>query len=60
VIGDACSIENDTVIGPRSVLQNHIVVHSGTRVWPEVFVPENEVVKEHLLNAKFDLRTEGS
>ncbi|MEN6443701.1 MAG: NDP-sugar synthase [Methanoregula sp.] len=59
-IGEACSIENDTVIGPRVVLRNHVVVHSKTRLWPEVVVSEGSIVKEHVLNDKFDLRCEGS
>ncbi|MDD1676279.1 MAG: NDP-sugar synthase [Methanomicrobiales archaeon] len=60
VIGDCCSIENDTVIGPRVVLKNGVVVHSGTRLWPEVVVPDSVIVKEHVLNRKFEVRTEGS
>jgi mannose-1-phosphate guanylyltransferase len=60
IIGDRCSIENDTVIGPRVVLRDGVVVHSKTRIWPEVVVPERAVVKEHVLNDKFDIRCEGS
>jgi mannose-1-phosphate guanylyltransferase len=59
-IGEGCSIENDTVIGPRVVLRNNVVVHSKTRVWPEVVVGEGQIIKEHILNDKFDLRCEGS
>ena len=59
-IGADCSIENDTVIGPRVVLRDSVVVHSKTRIWPEVVVAEGSVVKEHILNEKFDLRCEGS
>ena len=59
-IGDQCSIENDTVIGPRVVLRNRVVVHSKTRLWPDVVVPEGTVVKEHVLNDKYDLRCNGS
>jgi mannose-1-phosphate guanylyltransferase len=59
-IGEGCCIENDTVIGPRVVLRNNVVVHSKTRVWPEVVVPEGVIVKEHILNEKFDIRCEGS
>ena len=59
-IGADCSIENDTVIGPRVVLRDRVVVHSKTRLWPEVVVPEGTVVKEHVLNEKYDLRWEGS
>jgi mannose-1-phosphate guanylyltransferase len=59
-IGEHCSIENDTVIGPRVVLRDRVVVHSKTRLWPEVVVPDGTVVKEHVLNEKYDLRCEGS
>jgi mannose-1-phosphate guanylyltransferase len=60
VIGRKCSIEHDTVIGPRVQCGDGVVIHSGTRVWPEVTIPNNMVVKEHLLNKKYDLRREGS
>ncbi|MDD3620983.1 MAG: NDP-sugar synthase [Methanofollis sp.] len=60
IIGDDGSVENDTVIGPRVVLQNGVTIHSGTRLWPEVIVPDGSVVKEHVLNEKYDLRCEGS
>jgi mannose-1-phosphate guanylyltransferase len=59
-IGGDCSIENDTVIGPRVVLRDNVVVHSKTRIWPEVVIPDGSVVKEHVLNEKFDIRCEGS
>jgi mannose-1-phosphate guanylyltransferase len=60
VIGDHCSLEHDTVIGPRVVIGNGVVVHSRTRIWPEVVVPDNSIVTEHLLNEKYDSRCEGS
>ncbi len=59
-IGEGCSIENDTVIGPRVVLRDNVIVHSKTRIWPEVVVNDGMVIKEHILNDKFDLRCEGS
>jgi len=60
IIGDNCSIEHDTVIGPRVVIGNRAIIHSKTRIWPEVVVPSNGVVTEHLLNEKYDIRCEGS
>lgn len=59
-IGTGCSIENETVIGPRVVLRDRVVVHSKTRLWPEVVVGDGTVVKEHVLNEKFDVHCEGS
>jgi mannose-1-phosphate guanylyltransferase len=60
IIGDSCSVEHNTVIGPRSVLHSNVVIHSGTRLWPEVIIPEKTIVKEHMLNEKFDTHYEGS
>jgi mannose-1-phosphate guanylyltransferase len=60
IIGDNCSIGHNTVIGPRSILRDNVIIHSGTRLWPEVIVPEKTIVKEHILNEKFDIRCEGS
>jgi len=59
-IGAGCSIENDTVIGPRVVLRDNVIVHSKTRLWPEVIVGDGTIVKEHVLNKKFDVHCEGS
>ncbi|MBR6011475.1 MAG: NDP-sugar synthase [Methanomicrobium sp.] len=59
-IGLLCSIENDTVIGPRSILKNRTVVHSGTRIWPEVVIDEGQVVKEYVLNDAFETSHSGS
>ncbi|MDD1673553.1 MAG: NDP-sugar synthase [Methanomicrobiales archaeon] len=59
-IGDGCSIENDTVLGPRITIGDRVVIHSGTRIWPELEIPTGSIVKEHLLNEKYDLRREGS
>jgi mannose-1-phosphate guanylyltransferase len=60
LIGDECSVENDTVLGPRVVLRDRVVIHSKTRIWPEVVIQDGVVVKEHVLNPKFDVRCEGS
>jgi mannose-1-phosphate guanylyltransferase len=60
LIGSECNIEHDTVIGPRAMLRNGVIVHSGTRLWPEVVIQEGTVVKEHVLNDAYDTRTEGS
>lgn len=59
-IGISCSIENDTVIGPRTLLKDRTVVHSGTRIWPEVITEEGQIVKEHILNDDFDSSYSGS
>lgn len=59
-IGTNCSLENNTVFGPRVILHNNVVVHSGTKIWPECTVPDNVILKEHLLNEKYDINCEGS
>jgi mannose-1-phosphate guanylyltransferase len=60
LIGNECSLENDTVIGPRVVIRDHVIIHSRTRLWPEVVIKDKEIVKEHVLNSKFDASVEGS
>lgn len=59
-VGGDCSIENDTVIGPRVTMGDRVIIHSGTRIWPELVIPPSTVVKEHLLNDQYDARREGS
>ncbi|HON81924.1 MAG TPA: NDP-sugar synthase [Methanoregulaceae archaeon] len=59
-IGEFCSVENDTVIGPRVEIRDRSVIHSKTRIWPDVVVPKESVVSEHLLNDNYDTRTAGS
>ena len=59
-IGDDCSIEHNTVIGPRCVLRSGITIHSGVRIWPDVIVEENAVVKENILNDRYDTKADGS
>jgi mannose-1-phosphate guanylyltransferase len=60
VIGEDCSLENDTVIGPRVVIRKRAVVHSKTRIWPEVMIAEGTVVREHVLNDDYATMCEGS
>jgi mannose-1-phosphate guanylyltransferase len=60
VIGEDCSIENDTVLGPRIVMGDRVVIHSGTRIWPEVEIPTGTAVIEHLLNEDYDVNRQGS
>ncbi|NTV00870.1 MAG: NDP-sugar synthase, partial [Methanoregulaceae archaeon] len=60
VIEEDCSLENDTVIGPRVVIGKGSVIHSKTRIWPEVVIPSGTVVKEHVLNEAYELQCEGS
>ena len=59
-IGERCNVENNTVIGPRVVLKSGSVVHSGTRIWPDVTVEENTIVSKYLLNDDFETSCEGS
>ncbi len=60
MIGDSCSIEHGSVIGPRCVIRNRVTVHSGTKVWPDVIIPEGTVVKEDVLNDKYGTKCNGS
>lgn len=60
MIGDFCSVEHGSVIGPRTVLRNKITVHSDTRIWPDLVVSDNTIVTENLLNDRYDTRCDGS
>jgi len=60
MIGDGCSIEHGSVIGPRCVIRHKVTIHSNTRLWPDVIIPEETVVAEHVLNDAYDTRCEGS
>ena len=60
MIGDFCSVEHGSVIGPRTVLRNKIIVHSNTRIWPDLVVSDNTIVTENLLNDCYDTRWDGS
>ncbi|MBO4302217.1 NDP-sugar synthase [Methanosarcinaceae archaeon] len=58
VIGKNCSLENGTIIGPGSILKDHITIHSGVRLWPEIVVTED--VKEDIFNENYGTETGGS
>lgn len=60
MIGDSCSVEHGSVVGPRSILRSRVTVHSNTRIWPDVVVPDGTIVTEHLLNGTYDTRCDGS
>jgi mannose-1-phosphate guanylyltransferase len=60
MIGDGCSIEHGSVIGPRCVIRNRVTIHSNTRLWPDVVIADGTVVAEHVLNDAYDTRCEGS
>ncbi|HJJ55650.1 MAG TPA: NDP-sugar synthase, partial [Methanocorpusculum sp.] len=55
VISDNCSIEHNTVVGFKSVIHNNVTIHSGTRVWHDVDIPEGTIIKEHVINKKYDI-----
>ena len=60
MIGDSCSIEHGSVIGPRTVIRNRVTVYSNTRIWPDMVIPDGTTVTEHMLNDSYDTRCEGS
>lgn len=60
MIGDGCSIEHGSVIGPRCVIRSRVTIHSNTRVWPDVVIADGTIVTEHVLNDAYDTRCEGS
>ncbi len=59
-IGRHCSLETGTVIGPRVVLDDEVVVHSERKIWPDVHVKKGRVVSADMYNENFDVSTNGS
>jgi hypothetical protein len=41
-------------------MRSGITIHSGVRSWPDVIVEEGAVVKENLLNDRYDTKADGS
>ncbi|MDH7593414.1 MAG: NDP-sugar synthase [Methanomicrobiales archaeon] len=60
ITGEGCSLEHNTVIGPRVVLEDGVTVHAGTRIWPELRIPRGGAVKEYCLNPNYDVKRDGS
>jgi mannose-1-phosphate guanylyltransferase len=58
-IGAHCVLENDTVIGPRVVVNDFVTVHSGVSIWPDVTIDGGEVF-EDVFNTAYDTNKEGS
>ncbi len=59
-IGRNCTLENGTVIGPRTMIGNDVTVHSDVRIWPEVVVPANTSVSKDAMNEHFATDVNGS
>ncbi|WP_424357827.1 sugar phosphate nucleotidyltransferase [Methanocella sp. MCL-LM] len=59
-IGKACTLENGTVIGPRTMIGNDVTVHSDVRIWPEVVVQAGVSVVEDTMNEQFATDINGS
>jgi mannose-1-phosphate guanylyltransferase len=60
MIGDGCSVEHGSVVGPRCVIRSRVTIHSKTRIWPDVVIGDGTMVTEHVLNDDYDTRCEGS
>jgi mannose-1-phosphate guanylyltransferase len=48
-VGDNCSLENGTVIGPDVKIENDVTVHSNVRIWPKISISAGSKVKEDML-----------
>lgn len=59
-IGKSCTLENGTVIGPRTMIGNDVTVHSDVRIWPEVVVPAGNSVIQDRMNEQFATDINGS
>ncbi|WP_406671346.1 NDP-sugar synthase [Methanolobus sp. ZRKC4] len=52
-VGNNCSLENGTVIGPAVLIEDDVTVHSDVRIWPEINIPAKTRVKEDILNESY-------
>ena len=59
-IGKSCTLENGTVIGPRTMIGNDVTVHSDVRIWPEVVIQAGVSVVEDTMNEQFATDVNGS
>jgi len=59
-VGARCSLENGTIVGPRSVIADGVTIHSGVKLWPETVIEKDKNVKETVLNEKYDTDVGGS
>ena len=59
-IGRNCTLENGTVIGPRTMIGNDVTVHSDVRIWPEVVVAAGTSVTKDTMNEHFETDVNGS
>jgi len=59
-VGRGCSLETGSVIGPRVVLEDDVVVHSNVRIWPDLLVRRGRVVSADLYNENYEVSTNGS
>lgn len=60
VIGNKCTLENGTVIGPRAKVQDKVTIHSDVLLWPEVVIESGAEILKDVLNKAFETSTTGS
>lgn len=60
IVGAGCSLENGTIIGPNSRIEENVTIHSGVKLWPETVVQKDENVKNDILNEKYGTDVSGS
>ncbi|WP_135610969.1 NDP-sugar synthase [Methanococcoides sp. AM1] len=54
VIGENCSMENGTVIGPRVIINDDSTIHSDVKIWPEINIKPGSRIKETIINPDLD------
>ncbi|MGM0770749.1 MAG: sugar phosphate nucleotidyltransferase [Halobacteriota archaeon] len=53
-IGQNCSIENGTVIGPRVNINDDSTIHSDVKIWPEINIKPGSRIKETIIDPEFE------
>jgi len=53
VVGQNCSLENGTVIGPRVHIGNNSTIHSNVKIWPDLTIKSASIIQENILNPDY-------
>ena len=49
-IGNNCTLETGTVLGPRAIIRDNATIHSNVSIWPELIIAEGTDVKQSQVN----------
>ena len=59
VVGQNCSLENGTVIGPKVVIGDNATIHSDVKIWPETVIKTGLKVKADIIDPEYNSSNSG-